>query len=258
MSPKPYTHRDAVAYRPLDWTGIHPPAFPKGGVPNHVAIVMDGNGRWANRQGLPRTAGHEAGEAALLDVVAGALEIGVTHLSAYAFSTENWKRSPDEVRFLMNFNREVIPERRMHAKGSGAWGTFTVTRAIRWTPVVVGVLYLFAAVLQLPESARLGTDSLRIVLTLPDRLGGGSSVLAALMEAGIAASFLIAVVLAGIAILFGARRPDLTEHNRGLIQAIALESIVKLAALVAVPCWFACRWFGGVKRRSSQWWMKYL
>jgi undecaprenyl diphosphate synthase len=81
-------------------------------VPNHVAVVMDGNGRWANQRGLPRTKGHEAGEAALLDVVAGAIEVGVGHLSAYAFSTENWKRSPDEVRFLMGFNRDVIRRRR--------------------------------------------------------------------------------------------------------------------------------------------------
>ena len=81
-------------------------------MPRHVAVVMDGNGRWANQRGLPRTKGHEAGEAALLDVVAGAIEVGVTHLSAYAFSTENWKRSPDEVKFLMGFNRDVIRRRR--------------------------------------------------------------------------------------------------------------------------------------------------
>ena len=73
---------------------------------------MDGNGRWAKKRGLPRTAGHEAGEAALLDMVEGALEVGVKELSAYAFSTENWKRSPDEVKFLMGFNREVIRRRR--------------------------------------------------------------------------------------------------------------------------------------------------
>jgi undecaprenyl diphosphate synthase len=80
---------------------------------------MDGNGRWANARGLPRTAGHTAGEAALFDVVEGAIEAGVRWLSAYAFSTENWKRSPDEVRFLMGFNRDVIRRRRdeMHAMG---------------------------------------------------------------------------------------------------------------------------------------------
>ena len=93
-------------------SGARPPALPPELVPGHVAIVMDGNGRWAKARDLPRTKGHEAGEAALLDVVHGAVEIGVKHLSAYAFSTENWKRSPDEVRFLMGFNREVIRRRR--------------------------------------------------------------------------------------------------------------------------------------------------
>jgi len=98
---------------------LRPPDVPADLVPGHVAIVMDGNGRWAKSRGLPRTAGHERGEAALFDVVEGALQIGVTHISAYAFSTENWKRSPDEVRFLMGFNRDVIRRRRdeMHAMG---------------------------------------------------------------------------------------------------------------------------------------------
>ena len=93
--------------------------MPRDLVPRHVAIVMDGNGRWAKQRGLPRTAGHERGEASLFDVVEGAIEIGVKWLSAYAFSTENWKRSPDEVRFLMGFNRDVIRRRRddMHAMG---------------------------------------------------------------------------------------------------------------------------------------------
>jgi undecaprenyl diphosphate synthase len=112
MTPKPYTHRDAVPYRPLDWTGATPPRFPAGGVPRHVAIVMDGNGRWANRRGLTRVEGHKAGEEVLLDVVAGAIQAGVTHLSVYAFSTENWARSPDEVRFLMGYNRDVLHRRR--------------------------------------------------------------------------------------------------------------------------------------------------
>jgi undecaprenyl diphosphate synthase len=84
-----------------------------------VAITMDGNGRWAKARGLPRTKGHEMGEAALFDVVEGAIEIGVEAISAYAFSTENWTRSPEEVRFLMGFNRDVIRLRRdeMHELG---------------------------------------------------------------------------------------------------------------------------------------------
>ena len=80
---------------------------------------MDGNGRWAKERGLPRTKGHEQGEYSLFDTIEGAIELGIPYLSAYAFSTENWKRSPEEVRFLMGFNRDVIRRRRdeMHAMG---------------------------------------------------------------------------------------------------------------------------------------------
>ncbi|MHB2024684.1 MAG: isoprenyl transferase [Mycobacteriales bacterium] len=100
-------------------SGARPPQLPPQFVPRHVAIVMDGNGRWAAARGLPRTKGHEAGEASLLDCVQGAIEVGVRWLSAYAFSTENWRRSPEEVRFLMGFNRDVIRRRRdqMHELG---------------------------------------------------------------------------------------------------------------------------------------------
>lgn len=96
-----------------------PPRIPAELVPRHIAVIMDGNGRWARARGLPRTAGHERGEAALLEVVEGAIAAGVKYVSAYAFSTENWTRSPEEVRFLMGFNRDVIRRRRdqMHAMG---------------------------------------------------------------------------------------------------------------------------------------------
>jgi len=80
-------------------------------VPAHVAIIMDGNGRWAGERGLPRNAGHEAGEHALFDTIEGALELGVRWLTIYAFSTENWRRPPTEVRFIMNFNRDLLRRR---------------------------------------------------------------------------------------------------------------------------------------------------
>ena len=100
-------------------SGAQPPEIPADLVPNHVALVMDGNGRWANARGLPRIEGHRQGEASLMDVAWGCIDIGVRWLSAYAFSTENWKRSPDEVRFLMGFNRDVIRRRvdEMHSMG---------------------------------------------------------------------------------------------------------------------------------------------
>lgn len=105
-------------------SGATAPSIPRKFVPQHVAVVMDGNGRWANERGLPRNEGHRAGEAALLDVVAGAIEMGIPYISAYAFSTENWKRSPDEVAFLMRFSSEVL-ERQLETLKS--WGV-----RIRW------------------------------------------------------------------------------------------------------------------------------
>lgn len=81
-------------------------------MPTHVAVVMDGNGRWAQRRGLPRTDGHAAGEEALMDTIWGALEAGIRWLTVYAFSTENWKRPVDEVRYLMNFNERLLLTRR--------------------------------------------------------------------------------------------------------------------------------------------------
>jgi undecaprenyl diphosphate synthase len=81
-------------------------------MPRHVAIVMDGNGRWAQRRGLKRTDGHAAGEEALFDTVEGALDIGLQWMTVYAFSTENWRRPLDEVRFLMRFNESLLLRRR--------------------------------------------------------------------------------------------------------------------------------------------------
>lgn len=120
----------------LDWTGLEPPTMPAGTAPKHVALVMDGNGRWANRRGLSRVEGHKAGEASLLDVVAGAIQVGVTHLSAYAFSTENWRRSPDEVRFLMGFNRDVIRRRRDQLHEWGVRVRWAGRRPRLWRSVI--------------------------------------------------------------------------------------------------------------------------
>jgi len=89
-------------------------------LPQHVAIVMDGNGRWATQRGLPRTEGHAAGEEALFDTVEGALDIGLQWLTVFAFSTENWNRPPSEVRYLMNFNRGLLRRRRDDLHGRGA------------------------------------------------------------------------------------------------------------------------------------------
>ncbi|WP_336249622.1 polyprenyl diphosphate synthase [Stomatohabitans albus] len=80
-------------------------------IPTHVAIIMDGNGRWAKERGEPRHVGHTAGEAALFDVIEGALAVGLPWMTIYAFSTENWKRPLAEVKFIMNFNRDLLKRR---------------------------------------------------------------------------------------------------------------------------------------------------
>ena len=87
----------------MDIPGIDPSR-----VPNHVACVMDGNGRWAERRGLKRTEGHAAGEDALFDTVDGAIDLGLGWFTVYAFSTENWRRPADEVRYLMGFNEKIL------------------------------------------------------------------------------------------------------------------------------------------------------
>lgn len=96
-----------------------PPNIPAEFLPRHIALVMDGNGRWATQRGLKRTEGHKRGEAVLLEMVEACLAMGVPYLSAYAFSTENWRRSTDEVRFLMGFNRDVLQRQkeRLHELG---------------------------------------------------------------------------------------------------------------------------------------------
>ncbi|MCR2800945.1 MULTISPECIES: isoprenyl transferase [unclassified Microbacterium] len=156
MTPKPYTHRDAVPYRPLDWTGQYPPDFPKKGVPQHIAIVMDGNGRWANRRGLTRIEGHKAGEEVLLDVVAGAIQAGVKNLSVYAFSTENWARSPEEVRFLMGYNRDVLHRRRDQLN---EWGV-----RVRWAGRKPRLWGSVIKELQYAEQLTAGNDVLTLTM----------------------------------------------------------------------------------------------
>jgi undecaprenyl diphosphate synthase len=77
-------------------------------IPAHVAIIMDGNGRWAAARGLPRAAGHRAGAVAIEEAIAAAIEVRLRYLTLYSFSTENWSRSRDEVRTLMSLFVEVL------------------------------------------------------------------------------------------------------------------------------------------------------
>jgi len=83
----------------------------QGPVPRHIAIIMDGNGRWAKSKGLPRSAGHRAGAETVRKVVEEAIELGVEHLTVYAFSSENWKRPAAEVKSLMNLLERFLKQK---------------------------------------------------------------------------------------------------------------------------------------------------
>lgn len=163
--------RKVIAPTP-HWTGAKPPKLNPKQIPNHVAVVMDGNGRWAKERGMPRTAGHEAGEASLLDMVHGAIEIGVKELSAYAFSTENWRRSPEEVKFLMGFNRDVIRRRRDEMNDLGV--------RIRW---VGREQKLWASVLnELLEAEELTKSNKVLTLNMCVNYGGRAEIVDAVSE----------------------------------------------------------------------------
>jgi undecaprenyl diphosphate synthase len=137
-------------------------------LPSHIAIVMDGNGRWARQRGLPRTKGHEAGEEALYDVVVGALEIGLAHLTVYAFSTENWKRPRSEVRFLINFNRTLLRKRRDELHERGARVRFLGRRDDWRIPKSV--------LRDMDEGERLTRHNTRLTLTIAFNYGGRTEI----------------------------------------------------------------------------------
>lgn len=153
-------------------SGATAPKIPREFVPRHIAVVMDGNGRWAQERGLPRTAGHEAGEASLLDCVHGALELGIGWLSAYAFSTENWRRSPDEVRFLMGFNRDVIRRRRDEMHEMGVRVRWAGRRPKLWKSVIK----------ELEEAERLTAKNTKLTLTMCVNYGGRAEIVDAITD----------------------------------------------------------------------------
>jgi undecaprenyl diphosphate synthase len=137
-------------------------------LPEHVAIVMDGNGRWAKQRGLARTDGHAQGEEALFDVVDGALNIGLRWLTVYAFSTENWKRPPTEVRYLMWFNRRLLRRRRDELNERGTRIRFTGRRD-DWR-IPKGVLK------DMEEAEQLTRNNHRMTLTIAFNYGGRTEV----------------------------------------------------------------------------------
>ena len=153
-------------------SGERAPSLPGSSVPKHVAIVMDGNGRWAHSRGLPRTEGHRAGEASLMEVLYGAIELGVGTISAYAFSTENWRRTPDEVRFLMGFNKEVIRRRRDELADLGVRIRWAGRRPRLWRSVID----------QLEDAEQYTKDNDRVTLQFCVNYGGRAEIVDAVRK----------------------------------------------------------------------------
>jgi len=137
-------------------------------LPAHVAIVMDGNGRWARQRGLPRTRGHEEGEEALYDVVLGALDIGLRNLTVYAFSTENWKRPPSGVRFLLHFTRGPLRKRRDELNDLGARIRFLGRRGDWRIPRVV--------LNDMEEAEALTRHNTKLTFTIAFNYGGRTEI----------------------------------------------------------------------------------
>lgn len=148
------------------------PAIPREFVPKHVAIIMDGNGRWANARGLPRTEGHKAGEHSLMDVLAGALEIGIETVSVYAFSTENWRRSPAEIAFLMNYSRDVIHRRREELNDWGVKILWSGRQPRLWSSVIR----------ELQAAQRLTRENNNMVLNFCCNYGGRAEITDAIAD----------------------------------------------------------------------------
>lgn len=148
-------------------------------VPSHVAIVMDGNGRWAQRKGLKRTEGHAAGEEALFDTVEGARDLGIKWLTVYAFSTENWKRPADEVRYLMGFNESLLVNRRDELHENGVRIKFIGRRDWRVPKRLLR---------RIDESVELTKKNRRMTFTIAFNYGGRAEIVDAvrkIAEAGI-------------------------------------------------------------------------
>jgi len=141
-------------------------------IPQHIAIVMDGNGRWAKERGLPRTAGHQAGEKVLFDIVEAAIGFGVKEISAYAFSTENWKRSPEEVKFLMGYSREMLRIRRDRLNEMGVKINWLGRPQKLWKSVI----------LELEEAEVLTKNNKKLTLNMCVNYGGRAEIVDAAAE----------------------------------------------------------------------------
>jgi undecaprenyl diphosphate synthase len=170
---------------------------------------MDGNGRWAQSRGLPRTEGHSAGEEALFDVVDGALDLGVKWLTVYAFSTENWRRPPDEVRFLMRFNEGILTRHREDLNSKGVRIRFAGRRDWRVPRRLLR---------HMDDTAAMTAHNETLTLTIAFNYGGRAEIVdavRALVADGVAPSKVDERAIAGRLYWPDAPDPDLVVRTSG-------------------------------------------
>jgi undecaprenyl diphosphate synthase len=170
---------------------------------------MDGNGRWATARGLKRTDGHAAGEEALFDTVEGALDLGLDWLTVYAFSTENWKRPIDEVRYLMGFNEGILIRRRDELHERGVRVCFAGRRDRRVPKRLIR---------QMDETVELtaGNDVMNLVIAF--NYGGRAEIVDAvrsLVDAGADAEAITEEAIASCLYVSGMPDPDLMIRTSG-------------------------------------------
>ncbi|MCL6647086.1 MAG: di-trans,poly-cis-decaprenylcistransferase [Chloroflexi bacterium] len=184
-----------------DAAPIHP-------LPRHVAIIMDGNGRWARARNLPRQAGHRAGTENIRRIIEGFAEHGVEMITLYAFSTENWSRPPEEVDFLLNLIPEVLEREtaKLHEKGA----------RLRH----LGRLDVLAPDIQraVRDAIELTKNNTRITVNLAFNYGGRAEIvdaIRALLAEGVPAEAVTEEVVSAHLYTAGAPDPDLIIRTAG-------------------------------------------
>jgi len=201
-------------------------------IPRHIGCVMDGNGRWAKARGLKRTEGHEAGEHALFEAVEGALELGIEWLTVYAFSTENWRRPKDEVKFLLGFNRDLLYRRRDELHDKGVRILFSGRRDWRVPKAVLR---------DMDAAAELTRRNTKMTLTIAFNYGGRAEIVDAvkqLVAEGVPADKITEKAIAKRMYLPEAPDPELVIRTSGesrisnfLLWELAYSELVFLETL---------------------------
>lgn len=185
--------------------------LPADKMPLHVAIIMDGNGRWAISRGLPRLAGHRAGTENLRRIIRASVEFGVKYLTIYAFSTENWGRPPEEVQGLMRILEDVIDKelKELHEEGV----------QLRH----IGRLERLAPTLQekVLDAIEVTKDNSRLVLNIAFNYGGRDEIVHAIqqmIEDGVSANEVTDELVSRYLYTAGVPDPDLIIRTSGELR----------------------------------------